>query len=98
MRNSSKLSKFETIFTIAIIVIFLVISFNSEGCKRKFKSFTSEQTGGLNRTLTVYDYNGKPIKSWTGKFDISEGTKEVYFDINGKRVIIHGGIVITEEK
>ncbi len=72
--------------------------FNSAGCKREIKSFKSDHDGGLNRTVTVYDYNGKVIKSWNGKFDVSESTLEVWFDDeNGKRVIIHGGIVINQE-
>lgn len=62
------------------------------------KSTVSNWTGGLNRTVTVYDYNGQEIKSWTGKFDVTEDDNEVYFDDeNDKRVIIQGGIVINEE-
>lgn len=54
--------------------------------------------GGLERTVTLYDYTGKEIERWTGKFDVSESENEVYFDVDGKRVIIHGGIVVNEEK
>lgn len=62
------------------------------------KSTVSNVTGGLNRTVTVYDYNGQEIKSWSGKFDVTEDDNEVYFDDeNDKRVIIQGGIVINEE-
>ena len=50
-------------------------------------------------TVTVYDYNGKEICHWTGKFDVSESENETYFDDeNGKRIVIHGGIVINEEQ
>ena len=46
----------------------------TESSQREIKSTVSEWTGGLNRTVTVYDYNGKPIKSWTGgKLIIVEG-------------------------
>ena len=56
-------------------------------------------TGGLNRTLTVYDYNGDTIKTYTGKFDIRDdgADNQVFFDLDGKRVWIQGGIVISEE-
>lgn len=64
---------------------------------REMKSLSSDFNGGLNRTVTVYDYNGGIIKSYSGKFDVSESETEVYFDLDGKRVIIHGGIVIDEE-
>lgn len=65
---------------------------------RGWKSTVSNWSGGLNRTVTVYDYNGQPIKSWSGKFDVTESENETYFDDeNGKRVIIQGGIIINEE-
>ena len=70
------------------------------GCQsreRSMKSLSSDISGGLDRTVTVYDYNGQVIRQYAGKFDVSESENEVYFDIDGKRVIIHGGIVINEE-
>lgn len=68
-------------------------------CSRTTKSIKSDIVGGLYRTVTVYDYNGQEIDSWTGKFDVSESENEVYFDdSDGKRVIIHGGIVINKEE
>ena len=69
----------------------------SAGCQRAMKSFRSDFGGGLNRTVTVYGYSGEAIRSWTGKFDVSEHSDEMYFDVDGKRVIIQGGIVINEE-
>ena len=52
------------------------------------------------RTVTVYDYNGQEIKSWSGKFDVylKKPTNSVYFDTEeGKRVYINGGIIICED-
>lgn len=77
-----------------------LIALGAVGCAswgRTAKSIGSDFSGGLNRTVTLYDYNGVEIKSWTGKFDVSESENEVYFDIDGKRVILHGGIVVNEE-
>lgn len=85
---------------IAVGVISIVMALSMTGCastSREIKSTVSDLTGGLDRTVTVYDYSGEAIKSWTGHFDVSESENEVYFDLNGKRVIIHGGIVINEE-
>ena len=83
---------------LAILVFSVSCVSGCSSCSRMGKSLKSDMDGGLNRTVTVYDYNGKEIKSWTGKFDVSESENEVYFDDdNGKRVIIHGGIVINEE-
>ena len=84
----------------AIILLFCVavgMTACTQNFRRNIKTVKSNWTGGLNRTVTVYDYNGGEIQSWTGKFDVTESEDEVYFDINGKRVIIHGGIVINEE-
>ena len=93
------MSKMTRYLALPIIVALIVISLT--GCasmSREWKSFTSDVSGGLNRTVTVYDYNGEEIKSWSGKFDISENDNEIFFDdANGKRVIIQGGIIICEE-
>jgi hypothetical protein len=86
-----------------LIVLTLVLSFgftSCESCSREMKSIKSDMGGGLNRTISVYDYSGKLIKSWTGKFDVAENPNknQVYFDNqDGKRVIIDGGIIINEE-
>lgn len=89
-------------FKIGILTIGVVSLVSFSGCSakwdREMKSTVSNWTGGLNRIVTVYDYNGQEIKSWTGKFNVIEDDNEVYFDDeNGKCVIIQGGIVINEE-
>ena len=67
-------------------------------CSRTAKSISSNVAGGLDRTVTLYDYQGDVLGTWSGKFDISEDDNEVYFDdADGKRVIIQGGIVVCEE-
>jgi hypothetical protein len=63
------------------------------------KSIGFDMGGGLNRTVTVYSYDGKQIAQYSGKFDIETndyGTK-VLFDKNGKRTIIYNAVVITQE-
>lgn len=95
--------KYRKILSVGILAIICVAAISLSGCSAKWdrevKSTMSNWTGGLDRTVTVYDYNGQEIKSWTGKFDVTEDDNEVYFDDeNGKRVIIQGGIVINEEK
>lgn len=83
---------------VTTVILGIVCLSGCESTRRQIKSIQSDLGGGLDRTVTVYDYNGGEIKSWTGKFDVSESENEVYFDLDGKRVIIHGGIVIDEEK
>jgi hypothetical protein len=86
-----------------LIVLTLVLSFgftSCESCSREIKSLRSDVSGGLNRTVSVYSYDGDLIKSWTGKFDVAENANknQVYFDNqDGKHVIIDGGIIINEE-
>jgi len=74
------------------------ISFNNASWQRTLKSVASEYGGGLNRTVTLYDYNGNVLDEWSGQFDVTNSETEVYFDLDGKRVIIHGGIVVNEEQ
>ena len=84
---------------IAMILVLITI-LSLTGCasmQRDMKTISSDWGGGLNRTVTVYDYTGNPIQSWTGKIDISESENEVWFDLNGKRTVIQGGIIIVQE-
>lgn len=88
------------ISVIAMVAVLVgVISLNGcASCSRSMKSFGSDMDGGLDRTVTVYDYNGDVLGQWSGKFDISNNDNEIFFDDeNNKRVIIQNGIVIAEE-
>ena len=67
------------------------------GFQRGMKSISSNIAGGLDRTVTVYSYDGKKLGEWSGKFDVSSSEQETFFDIDGKRVILQNGIVINEE-
>lgn len=82
---------------IALVTLLITMLTGCASWDRFMKSFSSDLSGGIDRTVTVYDYSGNVIKSWSGKFDMSESENEVFFDVNGKRVIVHGGIVISEE-
>ena len=66
-------------------------------CSRSVKSVSSDISGGINRTVTLFDNAGNKLKSWHGKIDLESNDQEVFFDLNGKRVIIQGGIVVSEE-
>lgn len=81
----------------ALTAVLLAASAGCARLERNVKSIGSDWSGGLNRTVTVYSNTGEKIQSWSGKFDVSESENEVYFDVDGKRVIIHGGIVVDTE-
>ena len=91
------------IFFIASMLILAGCS--CESWKRTVKDYQSEFNGGLNRVVTVLDYQGDTLAQWKGKFDVqfdTSGAGQVLFDYvdefgNRKRVVIQGGIVINEE-
>lgn len=83
-------------FVLVIICIYAMSSCGS--CKRMVKNINSDIHAGVERTATLYDYNGKIIQRWEGKMDMSSSTMETYLLIGEKRVIIHGGIMVVEEK
>ena len=88
-------------FYILVIILLglCIFAMSSCGsCKRFVKDTTTNINAGTERTATLYDYNGKVIKKWEGHIDMSESAKETYLLIGDKRVIIHGGIVVVEEK
>lgn len=82
---------------IALVLGCLLFTGCTEEAQRNMKTFQSNWTGGLNRTVSVYSYDGDLLREYTGKFDISDSENKVYFDLDGKRVIIQGGIMISEE-
>lgn len=62
-----------------------------------------ETSGGIDRTVTVYDINGEEVAKYTGRFDVEESSHEgvvkIKFDCNGKRHIIYAqnGTVLIDE-
>lgn len=83
---------------LAVVSATVLITFSGcESLQRGIKDKTSDFTGGLNRTITVYDYNGNVIRQYEGKCDIEENENKVLFDMDGKRTIIYNAIVIAQE-
>ena len=66
------------------------------GCatwQRSCKSCQSEISGGLDRTVNVYAYNGQLIATYTGRIDVEQNETKVLFDMDGKRYIYYNAIV-----
>ena len=85
----------------SLVVLAVGLAGCTEGTQRSIKTTVSEWTGGLNRTATLYTNDGKPIKTREGKFDLqsAEHTDRCrLFDVNGKRNVVCGGILVVEEK
>lgn len=69
-------------------------------CDRMAKSWDSEISNGMNRTVVLYDYEGDELARWEGRIDlqVSEEGGHIVFDQDGKRTVITGGIVVSEER
>lgn len=94
----SRSSTLVVIIIVALVIGLLVFMFNGAGFQRTLKSFKSNYTGGLYRTVSVYDYNGNLLREYgPAMIDISESENETFFDYNGQRIVIHNAIVIVEE-
>lgn len=83
-----------------IISVLLIASL--AGCaslERWGKDVHSDLSGGLNRTVNIYSYDGKKIASYEGKFDVDiNDSGRVKFDLNGKRYLYSNAIVEVIEK
>lgn len=90
------------IFCLLIVVFISIISVlltSCESCQRELHSFKSDVSGGLYRKVTLLDYNGDTLKVWEGTFDVQfTDRNSAYWDMDGKRVMISGGIIVNEEK
>ena len=95
MKGINNMKKFIIILALALSATLFLSSCAS--WSSNMKSMACDFNGGLNRTVTVYSYNGDVLGQWSGKFAVSESPNVTFFDINDKRVIIHGGIIINEE-
>ena len=93
----------EIILLVGLIVGCSIYNTHTESGKRHVKSWESETSGGINRTVTVYDIQGEQVAKYTGRFDIEESSQEgvvkIKFDNNGKRHIIYAqtGTVLIDE-
>jgi hypothetical protein len=52
---------------------------------------------GLDRTITLYSNDGKPIKSWKGRVVVEVEGGTARFVIHGKAIMINGTYIIEEE-
>lgn len=93
-----KINLLQAVFIgICIFMLIFSLSVSTSSCSRMKKSFDSNMNGELEKVVVLYNNDGRVIKTWQGKIDLIESEEEIMFDLNGKRVIIHGGIVIVQE-
>ena len=92
--------KFGVAIVLGLVAIGITIFLSRSTFQRSMKSAYSDYSGGLDRVVTVYDYNGNVLTTYEGKIDVEKAdvSGKVKFDLNGKRTIVYGGIVIVQEK
>ena len=93
-----------TIIMVGIICFQVWYYSKTEIGQRAIKSQDSKLGDGIERVITVYDLNGKVIKTYEGKFDITYDSMDtdglLFDDQNGKRHIIYytTGTITVDEK
>ena len=95
MKNKKK-SIVAIVLSLIFVLLFLGTSCSS--CERFGKSCTSNVSGGLYRTVRVFDYEGDLIAQYEGKLDVQENDHKVLFDLDGKRYIYYNCLVEVVEK
>ena len=76
-----------------IIIAIAIMATMLTGCasfERSIKDLESDFSGGLDRTLTVYNANGDVLKTYKGKIDLASTEGGIVkFDLDGKRIMYY---------
>lgn len=86
---------------LAMFIIAIAMLLGLTGCSswdRTIKNWNSDLSGGLDRTVNVYTYNGEKIATYEGKIDLQTSESKVLFDLDGKRYVYYNAIVEVIEK
>jgi hypothetical protein len=83
---------------VAILAVFLLglYAYVSLPSVQQRISHTKSEAIGLDRTITLFATDGKPIKTWKGRVQVETEGGAARFVIGGKAVIISGTYVIEE--
>lgn len=91
--NSNRL---RTICILLCSFALLSVAGCTEGQRKDLKHFKSDVIG-LKRRVTLFDNNGRPIRTWEGRFKVEiVGGFASFIDDNGKDVKVSGSVVIEE--
>lgn len=83
------------IMIVAIFLLGLYVYFNLPSVQQRISHAKSEAIG-LDRTITLYTNEGKPIKSWKGRVQVELDGGAARFITGHKTVIISGAYIIEE--
>ena len=77
--------KYGVIFGVCILTILTVVLINSREAP--------------NRRAVLYDHNGKILKEYSGKLEyVRRSGNGVRFRLDGKRIMLYGGIIVVEDE
>ena len=91
----------KTKMIIAGIVVLAVLllglyAYLSQATIQQRISHAESRAIGLDRTITLYSNDGKPIKSWKGRVQVELEGGAARFILHGKAVTISGTYVIEQ--
>ena len=89
----------ETPQFIILLLLSLSLLFLSGCTERQRKNIKHMKSDiiGLKRQVTLYDCNGKVIKTWKGRFKIEiHGSFLSFIDDNGQDIKVSGTVVVEE--
>lgn len=99
MDKAKKIGLIVLAVVVAVLVLAGIIFFVRSSTQRTIKDIQSEYTGGLNRIVNVYSYDGKKIASYDGKIDVAQSSGGIVkFQLKGKRYIYYNALVEVIEK
>ncbi|HMK35688.1 MAG TPA: hypothetical protein VK463_11520 [Desulfomonilaceae bacterium] len=81
-----------------ILVIFLIglYGYMSLPSVQQRISHAKSEAIGLDRTVTLYANDGKPIRTWKGRIQVELEGGAARFVVHGKAIVISGTYVIEE--
>ena len=84
---------------VGCLLTILISGASCSSCDRTVKDIGSDINGGLNRTVKVYDFNGRVITTYKGKIDLEPNDSGVVkFELNGKRYMYYNAFVEVIEQ
>jgi len=87
--------KIAGIVVLAVLLVGLYAYVNLPSVQQRI-SHAQSKAVGLDRTITLYSNDGKPIKSWKGRVQVELEGGAARFILHGKAVTISGTYVIEE--
>jgi hypothetical protein len=80
---------------VAIVVLGLYAYLSLPSVQQRI-SHAESRAIGLDRTITLYANDGKPIKSWKGRVQVEVEGGAARFIVQGKAVTISGTYIVEE--